>query len=126
MPQSGLQLALLGGKPVGEVQQSPFPVFSARARRRVAQLLEQSKVLAFDRNVPEVREAESALSKYHGGRHVMTLSSGHASLQMALAGLDIADGDEVTPLLIATRRRRRASCTRMPFRFSPTSTEIPG
>lgn len=95
MPRSGSQLALLGGKPVGEVKQPPFPVFSARARRRVAQLLEQSKVLAFDRNVPEVREAESALSKYHGGRHVMTLSSGHASLQMALAGLDIADGDEV-------------------------------
>ncbi len=45
--------------------------------------------------MPEVREAEDALTKYHDGRHVLSLSAGHASLQMALAGLEIATGDEV-------------------------------
>jgi len=52
-------------------------------------------VLGLGREVPEVREAEDAISSYHGGRHVLATGSGHSSLQLALAGLDIVEGDEV-------------------------------
>lgn len=89
------QLALLGGKRVGTVEQPVFPYFTKRAKQRVLQLMEEGRVLGFSRAVPEVDEAEAALSKHHGGRHVLATSSGHSSLQMALAGLDIANGDEV-------------------------------
>jgi dTDP-4-amino-4,6-dideoxygalactose transaminase len=89
------QLALLGGKPVGTVHQPVYPYFTKRACQRVMKIMEEGRVLGFSRDVPEVREAEAALSRHHGGRHVLTTSSGHSSLQMALAGLEIADGDEV-------------------------------
>ena len=89
------KLALLGGRPVGAVEQPTFPYYTPRAYRRVAQIMREGRVLGFSRGVPEVREAEHALSRYHGGRHVLTTGSGHASLQMSLAGLNIAEGDEV-------------------------------
>ena len=89
------QLALLGGRPLGTVDQPVYPHFTKRARQRVMQLMEEGRVLGFSRDVPEVREAEAALSRYHGERHVLATSSGHSALQMALAGLDIAAGDEV-------------------------------
>ena len=88
-------LALLGGRPVGAIEQPTYPSFTQRARRRAMQILEEGRVLGFSRDVPEVREAEDALSRHHGGRHVLTTSSGHSALQMALAGLEVGDGDEV-------------------------------
>ena len=89
------QLALLGGKPVGPVEQPVYPYFTPRALRRVEQIMREGRVLGLGREVPEVREAEDAISRYHGGRHVLATSSGHSSLQLALAGLDIVEGDEV-------------------------------
>ncbi|MAE60575.1 MAG: hypothetical protein CMJ49_04360 [Planctomycetaceae bacterium] len=89
------QLALLGGEPVGTVNQPTYPYFTKRALRRVTEILETGRVLGFSRDVPEVREAEEALSRHHGGRHVLATGSGHSALQMALAGLDVAAGDEV-------------------------------
>ncbi|MGH8017000.1 MAG: DegT/DnrJ/EryC1/StrS family aminotransferase [Opitutaceae bacterium] len=47
------------------------------------------------KHVPEIGEAEEALSRYHAGRHVLATSSGHGALQAALAGLEICCGDEV-------------------------------
>ena len=93
--RSTARLALLGGRPAGPVEQPAYPAFTERTLRRVTQLLREGRVLAFSRAVPEVREAEEALSRRHGGRHVLTTSSGHSALQMALAGLDIAEGDHV-------------------------------
>lgn len=93
-PSAG-QLALLGGRPVGPVEQPTYPYFTERAYRRVHQVMREGRVLGFSRDVPEVREAEDSLSSYHDGRHVLTTSSGHSALQMALAGLEIAEGDEV-------------------------------
>ncbi len=89
------QLALLGGRPVGPVNQPIYPTFTPRAYRRAEQIMREGRVLGFSRNVPEVREAEAALSRHHGGRHVLTTGSGHSSLHMSLAGLNIAEGDEV-------------------------------
>lgn len=93
-PESS-KLALLGGEPVGKVSYPSFPRFSARARRRVQELLETGKTIGLGRDVPEIREAEQALSRYHDGRHCLGTSSGHGALQMALAGLEIGPGDEV-------------------------------
>ena len=89
------QLALLGGKPVGAVEQPVYPYFTPRAYRRVMQIMREGRVLGFSRRVPEVRQAEQALSRRHGGRYVLTTGSGHSALQMALAGLDVVEGDEV-------------------------------
>ena len=90
-----MNLALLGGRPAGPVEQPTYPYFTARTYRRAMQIMREGRVLGLSRHVPEVREAEEALSRYHGGQHVMTTSSGHASLHMSLAGLNIAEGDEV-------------------------------
>jgi dTDP-4-amino-4,6-dideoxygalactose transaminase len=90
------QLALLGGSPVGEVTYSKFPQFSERAIERVVEVLRAGKAIGLGRfHSPEIEEAELAISRYHGGREVLACSSGHAALQGALAGLEIAGGDEV-------------------------------
>ncbi len=44
---------------------------------------------------PVIAEAEEAVAAWQEARHCMTVSSGHASLQMALVGLEIGPGDEV-------------------------------
>lgn len=44
---------------------------------------------------PEVAECEQALAEYTGSRHCITVSSGTASLEIALRALDIGPGDEV-------------------------------
>ncbi len=61
MPRSDVKIALLGGQPVGAVEQPRYPIFSAYACRRFAQLLEDGKVLSFNRSLSEVREAEGGL-----------------------------------------------------------------
>jgi len=93
---SAAKLALLGGTPVGDVTYSPFPHFSEQAIARVADVLRAGKAVGLGRfHSPEIAEAEATISRYHGGRHVLACSSGHAALQGALAGLEICSGDEV-------------------------------
>lgn len=89
-------LAFLGGSPVGEVTYSKFPQFSPRAIERVVEVLRAGKAIGLGRfHSPEIEEAELTISRYHGGREVLACSSGHAALQGAVAGLEIASGDEV-------------------------------
>lgn len=61
MPRSDVKIALLGGQPVGAVEHLRYPVFSTYACRRFAQLLEDGKMLSFNRSLPEVRVAEGGL-----------------------------------------------------------------
>ncbi|MEZ5278251.1 MAG: DegT/DnrJ/EryC1/StrS family aminotransferase [Opitutaceae bacterium] len=89
------KLALLGGNPVGKVKAPLFPQFSARAKRRVLDLLDTGHTVGLGKHDPIIREAEDAISRYHGGLHCLGTSSGHGALQMALAGLEIGPGDEV-------------------------------
>ncbi len=90
------KLALLGGTPVGQVTCPKFPVFSERAIERAVAMLREGKLFGLGRkHSPEIGEAEAVISRYHAGRHVMAVSSGHAALQSALAGLEICCGDEV-------------------------------
>ena len=44
---------------------------------------------------PEIAEVEEALAKYVAVKHCITVSSGTASLEIALRALDIGPGDEV-------------------------------
>lgn len=89
------ELALLGGKPAGPVRQHAHPQFSGRAKRRVVELLDTGHTVGLGKHDPVIREAEDAISRYHGGLHCMGTSSGHGALQMALAGLEVGPGDEV-------------------------------
>jgi dTDP-4-amino-4,6-dideoxygalactose transaminase len=90
------KLAYLGGPAVGKITYPKFPVFTDRAIERTAEMLRAGKTFAVGRkHVPEIGEAEEVISQYHGGRHVLATSSGHAALQSALAGLEICCGDEV-------------------------------
>ncbi len=90
------KLALLGGTPVGKITYPKFPTFTDRAIERAADMLRQGKLYGLGRkHVPEIGEAEAVISRYHGNRHVLATSSGHAALQSALAGLEVCGGDEV-------------------------------
>jgi dTDP-4-amino-4,6-dideoxygalactose transaminase len=90
------KLALLGGTPVGPITYPKFPTFTDRAIGRTAEMLRAGKLFGLGRkHVPEIGEAEEVISRYHGGRHVLATSSGHAALHSALAGLEICCGDEV-------------------------------
>lgn len=89
------KLALLGGKPVGGVRTPAHPTFRKSAIRKVARLLERGETVALGRVSKVIAEAEEAISRYHGGRHVLTCNSGHAALMCALMGLEVGPGDEV-------------------------------
>lgn len=90
------RLALLGGPAVGKVAWSKFPQYSERAIERVVEVLRAGKAIGLGReHSPEIVEAEATISRYHGGRHVLSCGSGHGALHAALAGLEICCGDEV-------------------------------
>ncbi len=96
LPQTASSLALTGGIPVGDVAYSRYPQFTEAAIARAAQVLREGKAIGLGRfHSPEIAEAEKTISEYHGDRHVLACSSGHAALQGALAGLEICGGDEV-------------------------------
>ncbi len=92
---SAKQLALLGGKPLGPVKPDQHPTFTPRAIGRVRKLLEKGMTVGLGKHHPVIKEAEDAIARWQGVKHVMVLSSGHASLQMSLVGLEIEPGDEV-------------------------------
>lgn len=89
------RLALLGGKPVGGPKVPKYPRFESAATRQVVEILETGRTVAVGRTNPVIARAEEALSRYHGGRHALTVNSGHAALMAALMGLEIGPGDEV-------------------------------
>ncbi len=87
--------ALLGGDPVGSIDPDQHPEFSRRAIARATKLLETGMTVGLGKHHPIIREAEEAIAEWQNAKHAMVLSSGHASLQMALVGLEIEPGDEV-------------------------------
>jgi len=58
---------------------------------RMRQVLDHGKFIMG----PEIAEMESALAKYVGVKHAISVSSGTHSLEIALRALDIGPGDEV-------------------------------
>jgi len=89
------KLALLGGKPVGGPKVPRYPRFERSAISQVVQILESGRTVGLGRTNPVIARAEKAISRYHGGRHVLVVNSGHAALMCALMGLEIGPGHEV-------------------------------
>jgi dTDP-4-amino-4,6-dideoxygalactose transaminase len=88
-------LALLGGDPINPPGQDAHPRFSAKAIRRVSELLEAGHAVGLNKGDPVIREAEEAIARWQGLPHCLGTSSGHGALHAALAGLEITGGDEV-------------------------------
>ncbi len=89
------KLALLGGRALGAVAPDQHPRFSPRALRRASELLEKGMTVGLGKHHPIIDEAEEAVCRWQEAKHAMVVSSGHASLQMSLVGLEIGPGDEV-------------------------------
>jgi len=87
--------ALLGGPPAITLPPEQFPRFSDEAISRVTDLLGRGISVGLNKTVPEIEEAEKAIAAWQGVEFCLGTSSGHAALQSALIGLDIAPGDEV-------------------------------
>ncbi|MBI4582536.1 MAG: DegT/DnrJ/EryC1/StrS family aminotransferase [Planctomycetes bacterium] len=89
------RLALLGGKKLGPVPPDQHPTFTKRAIQRAVKLLEKGATVGLGKHHPIIREAEEAIARWQKAKHCMVVSSGHASLQIALLGMEIGHGDEV-------------------------------
>ncbi len=87
-------LALLSGSERQSIASPLFPRFSKRAISRVVEMLERGRTVALGQHAPEIKEVEAALSRYHGGRQALALSSGTAALHAALIGLEVGPGHE--------------------------------
>ncbi len=89
------KLALLGGRGSGPIPPDLHPHLTTRAIRRATRLLEKGMTVGLGKHHPIIEEAENAIATWQGAEHCMVLSSGHATLQMSLVGLEIGPGDEV-------------------------------
>ncbi|MFH1567335.1 MAG: DegT/DnrJ/EryC1/StrS family aminotransferase [Gemmatimonadota bacterium] len=89
------RLALLSGEPTGGARPARWPQFKEADIAAVVEILQTGRTVGLGRTNPVIEKAEKALSKYHGGRQVMVVNSGHAALMSALMGLEVGPGDEV-------------------------------
>jgi dTDP-4-amino-4,6-dideoxygalactose transaminase len=89
------KLALLGGTKIGPIPPDQHPKFTPKAIRRATELLEKGMTVGLGKHHPIILEAEEAVAEWQGVKHAMVVSSGHASLQIALIGFEIGPGDEV-------------------------------
>jgi len=87
------ELALLGGS---KAKRKPFPVwpqYDDKERRALQDVLE-SRVW-WRTPGTKTLEFEKAFASYHGARHGLAVTNGTAALEVAMAALGIAQGDEV-------------------------------
>ena len=89
------KLALLGGKPRFTAEATAYPRFTDSAISRVERLLRAGTTVGLNKQCAEIDEAEREIARWQGSGYCLGTSSGHAALQSALAGLEIASGDEV-------------------------------
>lgn len=71
--------------------QAQYRAYRHEIQRRIQTVLEHGQFILG----PEVAELESALARYVGVRHCITVASGTDSLEIALRALGIGPGDEV-------------------------------
>ena len=90
------KLALFGGDRTVTANRvsPPWPRFSRKVANTVAKMIEEGRVSSLGTG-EIVAECEEAFAKYHGVKYTLAVSSGTASLHCAVAGCDIAPGDEV-------------------------------
>src|SRR6202158_4383101 len=87
------ELAISGGK---KTQQKPFPIWQQcdnRERKAVQEVL-QSRVW-WRTPGTNTLQFEKEFAQFHGAKRGIAVTNGTAALEVALAGLGIAPGDEV-------------------------------
>ena len=88
------ELAILGGSPLlGEEDHVTWPIVEGEEREAVARVLERGVLSGGD--APEARAFEAEMAAFAGTKHALLTHSGTSALQLALAGLEVDEGDEV-------------------------------
>jgi len=89
-----VKLAVDGGEPV---RRAPFPslwpVLGEEDVAAAAEVLRSSRLTSLTSGV--VAEFEADFARYHGVRHALATSSGTTAIHLALAAVDVGQGDEV-------------------------------
>ena len=87
------QLALLGGP---KTKRKPFPAwpqYDENERRALKEVLESRRWWRTEGT--KTLEFEQAFARYHGAKHGIAVTNGTAALEVVMAALKIAPGDEV-------------------------------
>ena len=90
------KLAILGGSPVRNVEERPYPSYPKITEEEISAVVEvlRSGVLS-SRRGKKTKEFEDEFAKYIGVGHAIAVSSGTAAIHLALAALGVGPGDEV-------------------------------
>ncbi len=88
-------LAINGGTPVRDVQNSPWPAWPMWGDEERTGLLEVLESGVWSYNGPKEQEFLRRFQEYLGVKHALLVANGTVSMQLALEALDIGFGDEV-------------------------------
>ncbi|HEY9159404.1 DegT/DnrJ/EryC1/StrS family aminotransferase [Candidatus Binatus sp.] len=88
-------LAILGGPPLRTRPFATWPVFDAREREQLDDVLTSSNWGGFPSPNRKAAEFAAAFAAYHGARFAIPTTSGTSALEVALKALGIGAGDEV-------------------------------
>ena len=88
-------LAILGGRPLRTRPFPTWPVFDAREREQLDDILTSSNWGGFPSPNRKATELAAAFAAYHGARFAIPATSGTTALEVALKALGIGAGDEV-------------------------------
>jgi dTDP-4-amino-4,6-dideoxygalactose transaminase len=88
-------LAILGGQPLRTRPFPAWPVFDARERVQLDDVLTSSTWGGFPSPNRKAAEFAAAFAAYHGARFAIPTTSGTSALEVALKALGIGAGDEV-------------------------------
>lgn len=85
-------LAINGGEPIRKTPFPGFPVFDAREKNALMEVLESGVWGGYN---PNVAEFEQAFAEFHEARFGIAAANGTVTLETALAAAGIGSGDEV-------------------------------
>ena len=88
-------LAILGGQPLRTRPFPAWPVFDARERAQLEDVLTSSSWGGYPSPNRKAAEFAAAFAAYHGARFAIPTTSGTSALEVALKALGIGAGDEV-------------------------------
>jgi L-glutamine:2-deoxy-scyllo-inosose/3-amino-2,3-dideoxy-scyllo-inosose aminotransferase len=88
-------LALLGGKPIRDARQNPWPKWPVWDHNEEKALMETLHSGVWSYNGPKETEFNRKFSEFTGARYVISAANGTVTLQMALEACGIGVGDEV-------------------------------
>ncbi len=88
-------LAILGGQPLRSRPFPAWPVFDARERAQLEDVLTSSSWGGYPSPNRKAAEFAAAFAEYHGARFAIPTTSGTSALEVALKALGIGAGDEV-------------------------------